>query len=59
MSQVRARTTLRHLALQLLLVGLALILVNFYVAFRLRLRALSTATPQQSGPQEPDLTNSL
>lgn len=45
MNQVRARTTSRNPALRLLLVGLAFILVNLYVALRTPLMTWPTKSP--------------
>jgi putative transposase len=50
MNQVRARTTSRNPTLRLLLVGIAFILVNLYVALRDR---LTTAQPQRDATAMP------
>lgn len=50
MNQVRARTTSRNPTLRLLLVGLAFILVNLYVALRDRLSSASRHAPATASP---------
>jgi hypothetical protein len=48
MNQVRARTTSRNPTLRLLLVGLAFILVNLYVALRDRLTTSARTTERSA-----------
>jgi IS4 transposase len=50
MNQVRARTTSRNPTLRLLLVGLAFILVNLYVALRDQLGSASRHAPATASP---------
>jgi hypothetical protein len=50
MNQVRARTTSRNPTLRLLLVGLAFILVNLYVALRGQLSSASRHAPATASP---------